>query len=167
MRLRKSILLGLFVGALGMLLRPASLGVRLEEEFGLRWLFALRGPVAPPPDVVVVSIDKGSAQQLGMEPGAWPPPRRIHAAIIRSLHRHRVSAIAMDVWFEGHRLPADDDELARAIAESGNVVLVQRVDHPHLTGADVSTELLKSPITQFQDSALSLAPFPLPRSSPT
>jgi adenylate cyclase len=166
-RLRKSILLGLFVGALGMLLRPASLGVRLEEEFGLRWLFALRGPVAPPPDVVVVSIDKGSAQQLGMEPGAWPPPRRIHAAIIRSLHRHHVSAIAMDVWFEGHRLPADDDELAGAIAESGNVVLVQRVDHPHLTGADVSTELLKSPITQFQDSALSLAPFPLPRSSPT
>ena len=73
----------------------------------------------------------------------------------------------MDVWFEGHRLPADDDELARAIAESGNVVLVQRVDHPHLRGADVSTELLKSPITQFQDSALSLAPFPLPRSSPT
>ena len=150
-----------------MLLRPTSLGVRLEEEVGLRWLFALRGPVAPPPDVVVVSIDKASAQQLGMEPGAWPPPRRFHAAILRSLHRHGVSAILMDVWFEGHRVPADDDELARAIAESGNVVLVQRVDRPHVSGPDVSTELLKSPITQFQESALSLAPFPLPRSSPT
>ena len=77
-RLRKSILLGLFVGALGMLLRPTSIGVRLEEEVGLRALFAFRGPIAPPPDVVVVSVDKGSAQQLGMEPDAWPPPRRIH-----------------------------------------------------------------------------------------
>ena len=167
MRLRKSILLGLLVAALGMLLRPTSLGVRLEEEVGLRWLFALRGPVAPPPDVIVVSIDKGSAQQLGMEPGAWPPPRRIHAAIIRSLHRHGVSAIVMDVWFEGHRVPEDDDELARAMAESGNVVLVQRVDRPRIPGAGVSTELLKSPITQFQQSAISLAPFPLPRTSPT
>jgi adenylate cyclase len=166
-RLRKSILLGLFVGALGMLLRPTSIGVRLEEEVGLRALFAFRGPVAPPPDVVVVSVDKGSAQQLGMEPDAWPPPRRIHAAIIRSLHRHGVSAIIMDVWFEGHRDPADDDDLARAMAESGNVVLVQRVDRPRVPGVKARTELLKSPITQFQQSAISLAPFPLPRSSTT
>jgi adenylate cyclase len=166
-RLRKSILLGLFVGALGMLLRPTSIGVRLEEEVGLRALFAFRGPVAPPPDVVVVSVDKGSAQQLGMEPDAWPPPRRIHAAIIRSLHRHGVSAIVMDVWFEGHREPADDDDLARAMAESGNVVLVQRVDRPRVPGVKARTELLKSPITQFQQSAISLAPFPLPRSSTT
>jgi len=150
-----------------MLLRPTSIGVRLEEEVGLRALFAFRGPVAPPPDVVVVSVDKGSAQQLGMEPDAWPPPRRIHAAIIRSLHRHGVSAIIMDVWFEGHRDPADDDDLARAMAESGNVVLVQRVDRPRVPGVKARTELLKSPITQFQQSAISLAPFPLPRSSTT
>jgi adenylate cyclase len=166
-RLRKSILLGLFVGALGVALRPTSLGVRLEEEVGLRWLFTLRGPVAAPPDVVVVSIDKGSAQQLGMEPGAWPPPRHIHAAIIRSLHRHGVSAIVMDVWFEGHRVPADDDDLARAMAESGNVVLVQRVDRPRVPRAGVSTELLQSPIAQFRENAISLAPFPLPSGSPT
>ena len=98
-----------------------------------------------------------------MEPGSWPPPRSIHAAIIRSLHRHGVSTVVMDVWFEGHRVPADDDELARAMAESGNVVLVQRVDRPRMPSAGVSTELLKSPIAQFQQSAISLAPFPLPR----
>ena len=148
---------------LGMFLRPTSLGVRLEEEVGLRWLFAVRGPVSPPPDVVVVSIDKGSAQQLGMEPRVWPPPRYIHAAIIRSLHRHGVSAIVMDVWFEGHRVTADDDELARAMAEAGNVVLVQHLDRSRVPGAGVTTELLKSPLAQFRESAIGLAPFPLPR----
>ena len=111
----------------------------------------------------MVSIDKGSAQQLGMEPRAWPPPRYIHAAIVRSLHRHGVSAIVMDVWFEGHRVPADDDELARSMAESGNVVLVQRVDRSRVPRAGVSTELLKSPIAQFRENAISLAPFPLPQ----
>jgi adenylate cyclase len=164
-RVRKSIALGFFVAAIGILLRPTSLGLRLEEEVGLRWLFAIRGPIAPPPDVVIVSIDKGSAQQLGMDPEEWPPPRHVHARVIRSLHRHGVSAIVMDIWFDRHRSPADDDDLARAMAESGNVVLVQRVDRPRVPGAGLSTELLRSPISQFQQSAVSLAPFPLSRTS--
>ena len=167
MRLRKSILLGLFVGALGMLLRPTSLGVRLEEEVGLRWLFALRGPVAPPPDVVVVSIDKGSAQQLGMEPGAWPPPRRIHAAIIRSLHRHGVSAIVMDVWFEGHRVPADDDELARAHGGERQRRPGPARRSPAFAGRRREHGAAEEPHHSVSGSALSLAPFPLPRTSPT
>ena len=167
MRIRKGVILGLAVGAIGILLRPTSLGLRLEEEVGLRWLFTLRRPVAPPPDVVVVSIDKGSAQQLGMDPGEWPPPRRVHARVIRSLNRYALSALVMDVWFEGHSSADDDADLARALAESGNVVLVQRVDRGLVPGAGVSTELLQSPIRELEESAVSLAPFPLPRGSTT
>lgn len=166
-RVRKGIVLGLVVGAIGILLRPTSLGVRLEEEIGLPWLFTVRGRVDPPPDVAIVSIDKSSAQQLGMDTREWPPPRHVHARLIRSLNRHDVSAIVLDVWFERDRSPEDDEDLARAMAESGNVVLVQLVDRPRVLGSGVSTEWLQSPIIQLQQSAISLAPFPLPRSTLT
>lgn len=148
-------------------MRPSGLGLRLEEDVGLPWLFALRGRVAPPPDVVIVSIDKSSAQQLGMDTTEWPPPRHIHARLIRSLQRRNVSAIVMDVWFERYRAPENDDDLARAMAESGNVVLVQRIDRARVLGPGVSSELLQSPVMQFQQNAISLAPFPLPRTSLT
>jgi adenylate cyclase len=164
---RKGVVLGLAVGGIGILLGPSSIGVRLERDLGLRWLFALRGTVVAPPDVAIVSIDKGSAQQLGLDPAAWPPSRHVHATVIRGLHRHGVSAIVMDVWFPGHRSPEEDDDLARAMAESGKVLLVQRVDRPRVPGAGVTTELLQSPVQQFQESAVGLAPFPLPRGSPT
>jgi adenylate cyclase len=163
-RVRRGVVLGLVVGMIGILLRPSRVGVRLEEEVGLPWLFAVRGPVEPPPDIAIVSIDKGSAQQLGMDTREWPPPRHVHTRLIRNLNLQHVSAIAMDVWFEQNRSPEDDDDLARAMAESGNVVLVQRVDRPRVRGPDVSTQSLQSPIIQLQQSAVGLAPFPLPRS---
>ncbi len=167
MRVRKGIALGLVVGAIGMIVRPTAVGVRLEEDVGIPWLFALRGPATPPPQVAVVSIDKTSAQQLGLDAGEWPPTRRVHAGVIRSLTRHKVSAIVMDVWFEGHRTREDDDDLAGAMAENGAVVLVQRLDRARVSGAAVSTDLLQNPIIQFQQSVISLAPFPLPRDSRT
>jgi adenylate cyclase len=166
-RAPKGLVLGLVVGAIGILLRPTTLGVRLEEDLGLPWLFALRGPTAPPPDVAIVSIDRSSAQQLGMDTREWPPPRHVHAAIIRSLNRLDVSTIVMDIWFERERAPEDDKDLALAMAERRNVVLVQRVDRVRVPGADVNTQLLQSPLVEFQRSAVSLAPFPLPRSSLT
>jgi adenylate cyclase len=166
-RVRKGIALGLIVGAIGIAVRPTAVGVRLEEDVGLAWLFALRGPRVPPAQVAVVSIDKASAQQLGMDVQDWPPPRTVHAAVIRSLTQHRVSAIVMDVWFDGHENAEDDDDLARAMTESGAVALVQRLDRARVSGAGVYTESLQSPIRQLQESAISLAPFPLPRESRT
>jgi adenylate cyclase len=102
-----------------------------------------------------------------MDTAVWPPPRRVHAEIIRGLNRLRVSTIVMDVWFERARMPEDDEELARAMAERGNVVLVQRVDSANVPGAGVRTQLIQSPLVLFQRSAISLAPFPLPRTSLT
>jgi hypothetical protein len=46
-RFQKAIVLGIVVGVLGVILRPTGVGLRLEEDLGLRWLFALRGPLSP------------------------------------------------------------------------------------------------------------------------
>ena len=59
-RFRKALGLGVVIAAIGIGFRPTAAGVRLEEELGLRRLFAVRGPVEPPRDVAVVSIDKTS-----------------------------------------------------------------------------------------------------------
>ena len=165
-RVRKGVVLGLVVGAIGILLRPTDVGLRLEEEVGLPWLFAMRGPRRCRRRTSRSSASTGSAQQFGMDTTEWPPPRDVSTpASSAAANRHSVSVIVMDVWFERHRSPEDDDDLARAMAESGNVVLVQRLDRPSVPGAGVSTQLLQSPIVQFQQSAVSLAPFPLPSSS--
>jgi adenylate cyclase len=118
--------------------------------------------------VVVVSIDRTSAQQmdpasahrLGLDTGDWPPPRHVHAAVIRSLSRRGASAILMDVFFRVPRSQAQDGDLAEAIAESGTVTLFERVDRVRVSGAE--TMQTRSPIDSLRKAALATAPFPLP-----
>ena len=118
------------------------------------------GPVEPPRDVAVVSIDKTSLDQLGLTKDVWPPSRHIHARVIRSLSRHGVSAIVMDVFFKVRRTAAEDDDLAKAIAESGNVALFESVERIRFAGGEIVQT--RSPIEPFRDAALATAAFPLP-----
>ena len=161
---RKAVGAAIFIAALGIVLRPTPAGVRLEEDLARRWLFALRGAVAPPSGVAVISIDKTSSDQLGLNKEDWPPPRRVHAAVIRSLTRHGVSAIILDVFFRNQRDPADDADLAAAMAESGKVALFERVERLKYAGGEIVQ--LRSPIEQLRTSALATGAFPLPDRSP-
>lgn len=56
-RLSKTLIVGLVTGILGIGLNVIPAGLTLEERFGLPLLFFLRGPLKPPPDVVVVALD--------------------------------------------------------------------------------------------------------------
>jgi adenylate cyclase len=160
-RLRRVVGLGALIAAIGIGLRPTGVGVWLEEDLGLRWLFTVRGPVEPPREVVVVSIDKTSSDQLGLRKEDWPPPRHVHASVVRSLSRHGVSAIMMDVFFRVHRSPAEDDDFAKAITESGTVTLFESVDRIRYRGGEVVQ--MRSPIEPFRDAARATAAFPLPQ----
>ncbi len=159
-RFRSVLGLGIVIAAIGIGLRPTGVGVWLEDEFALPCLFTVRGPVEPPRNVVVVSIDKTSADQLGLRKDEWPPPRHIHARVIRSLSRHGVSAIIMDVFFKDQRTLAEDDDLAHAIAESGKVALFESVDRLRYNGSEIIQT--RSPIPLFREAALATAVFPLP-----
>ena len=160
-RLRKALGFGVIVAALGFALRPTYAGVRLEDDLALRCLFTLRGPVAPPADVVVVSIDKASSEQLGLPTEPWPPPRQLHASVIRELDRRGTSAIVMDVFFKVRRTPAEDDDLAGAIAASGKVTLFENIERVTVGGSDVVQR--RTPIRQLRDAAAATAAFPLPK----
>ncbi|HSF16070.1 MAG TPA: adenylate/guanylate cyclase domain-containing protein [Vicinamibacteria bacterium] len=79
------------------------------------------GPAA----VVVVGIDEPSFAEVGKQ---WPWPRALHARLIEEVARAGASVIAFDVLFSEPLSPEDDAELARAIRDSGRVVLAGDID---------------------------------------
>lgn len=72
----------------------------------------------PTGETVIVEIDARSLAELR----SWPWSRRYHAAVVRQLRRSGASIIAFDVDFSA-RSEGGDEDLARAIRESGNVIL--------------------------------------------
>ena len=137
--LKRATLVGTLLGVLGVVLALPAVGVGLDLEgnVGLKWLFLLRGPVEPPPGVVVVNTGMEAALRLRSVAGArerWPClddteqygrvswPRCLHAALVATLHRRGVKAIAFDITFEDNA--NWDADLAASIDLAGNVVLL-------------------------------------------
>ena len=87
--------------------------------------FAIRGELAPPEDIAIVGIDDPSFRELGEQ---WPFPRTLHAEAIKQLRADGARVIGYDVQFtEPSENPEDDQELAEAIAQAGNVVLATTI----------------------------------------
>lgn len=91
------------------------------ELKGLDLLFALRGPLPPPDPIVVVAIDEPSMAEIRRQ---WPWPRSLHARLIQQLNKAGARVIGFDILFSEPSEPAEDEELARILQSSGNVVLV-------------------------------------------
>lgn len=170
-RLAKALVLGLVTGLAGLVLSATPLGQELEENFGLDGLFMLRGERAPPPEVVIVSLDKQSADRLGLpnEPAKWP--RALHARLLDNLVRQGAAVIAFDVIFDEPRPPAQDVPFAQAVQRAGNVVLFEYLkkenlpltDRAGLAQGEVTVERLISPLPALVQAAAATAPFPLPK----
>jgi adenylate cyclase len=79
----------------------------------------LRGPVKPPPSVVVVAIDDKSIRELGQ----WPWPRARIAELIRSLAEYEAKVTALDIVFSEPEDRGGDAALAEGIGAAGNVVM--------------------------------------------
>jgi signal transduction histidine kinase len=92
----------------------------LLELKGLDLLFRLRGPLAPPSDIVVIAIDEPSFAEISKQ---WPWPRSLHARLIDQLKKAGARVIGFDILFAEPSRPEEDQVLARAIREAGNVVL--------------------------------------------
>ncbi len=85
------------VGILGAALCLTPIGLHLEEEIGLALLFKLRGPISPPKQVVIVSIDKSSSEILHLpdDPEKWP--RSYYAELITKLNEQHPAIIAFNL----------------------------------------------------------------------
>ena len=160
-RLKLAILAGFITGLLGLLLSLLPFGQSFDQSVGLRLLFKLRGTREVPSDVIVVSIDKDSSEKLNIaaDPEEWP--RSLHARLTENLAQKGAAVIAFDILFEDAHSKEEDSRFAEAIENAQNVVLSEKLmlvdEH------SFRKEYLVSPIDPLAQSALALAPFPLPK----
>jgi adenylate cyclase len=160
-RVRWAATLGLLTGVIGLALSIAPAMSALEDSVGLRSLFLIRGPVRPPSNVTIVTVDEGVPFRLGLPQLFRDWPRSTHAALVDRLVERGASVIAFDVEFFRHGASEEDDLVfARSISRARRVVLVQRVDRGLAGGREFWER--RNPIPSFADAAIGLAPVPVP-----
>lgn len=165
-RLRAAVIAAVSLGLGGAALGLSPWGQALEEEFGLAALFTLRGPTPPPPEVVIVAIDRDSAARLKLanEPRRWP--RTLHADLVDRLAAAGAAVIVFDMFFGEARDPAVDARFGAALRRAGNVALfayLKKEMTPLPGGSEAVVERIVPPIAPLAQSAGALAPFPLPK----
>ncbi len=140
-------------------------GLQLEENFGLRLLFALRGERPAPDAVTIIALDEESSAMLSLpdldQLERWP--RSVYAKLIRILADNGVAVVAMDIAFLAAGDSADDIALANAMRAAGNVVILKMLDRvdPE-AGAGPLTEWQLPPLDLFADNAAAVGAFTLP-----
>lgn len=167
--LSKALIIGLLTGIVGVGLAPV--GLDLEENIGLDLLFTLRGKRQAPPEVIVVSIDKESAQHFNLpnDPRKWP--RSYHARLIENLIKLGPAVIAFDIIFDETKNLQDDQLFSEVIRKADNVVLCEYIKREEIPLSDkggsqagsLRIEKLVAPFPSLAKAAVALAPFPLPK----
>ena len=158
---RTAAAIGVLVGAIGVATAPLPTVRLLEDTFVLSALFHLRGPVAPPRDVVVVTMDERSAAMLGFAMPQREWPRRAHATLVSRLVEQGAAAIAFDVEFFRASPDKNDDALfAAAVRGARRVVFVERVEALKVGASQIWER--QQPIAILKEAAVATAPAPLP-----
>jgi adenylate cyclase len=170
-RLLKATFLGLFLGILGVVISFLPVVHDTEENAGLGLLFKVRGARKAPSEVVVVSIDRESAEHLNApdDPEKWP--RSLHAGLVEKLAREGARVITFDVYFKEPRSAEEDTSLAAAVNKARNVVLAESLKLREVRLSDIngshvgehSIVTIMKPFALLSSSAFATAPFVLPR----
>ncbi|WP_139556996.1 CHASE2 domain-containing protein [Methylotetracoccus oryzae] len=167
----KGLLAGLATASVGTVLGISPLGHGVEQDFGLAWLFKLRGAIDPPPEVAVIAIDDQTGVHLGLSrlPREWP--RSVHARLVDRLTALGASSIVFDFDFQTEKTAEEDSAFAQAIERSNRVVLAAKLvgkrqmilDASGKPSGSVWLEQLVPPVAPLANAAKGLGPFPLPK----
>lgn len=167
----KVFFLSLFFGISIALFGLTSSGIYLEEQFGLSWLFKLRGSIEPSDKVVIISIDKISADILQMphDPEKWP--RSIYTHLIKKINLQSPAIIGLNMMFGESRGLNNDKALAEEMALGQNIVLSNYlkqgvVYHDNFDHQFWSEQIIR-PVPELENAAIGSAPFLLPKTSTT
>ena len=170
----KSLILGILIVFIGLSAQLFTSSSSLETRIGLDTLFQLRGAISPPTETVIVAIDKIASSRYGFEnePLAWS--RDYHAKLINKLKQHGANTVVFDIYFKRARNKKNDQLMAKALKDAGNVILFAKLKRqllntegqtPETLNVDniLSIETIQNPLALFSESALSVAPFTLPK----
>lgn len=167
----QSILCAFLVGIVAGLLCFTPFGINLEEEYGLAWLFNSRGTLRVTDNVIIVSIDKLSADILHLpdDPEKWP--RSYYAQLIEKLNQQNPAIIALNMTFGKSRGEKSDKLLAEVMLKGKNIVLSNYIKQSIVRAENGSGqfkyERIIEPLAILEKAALVTAPFPLPRTAST
>jgi adenylate cyclase len=131
-------------------LRAFHLGQVLDNQ-ALDLCYRLRPFSSPPSEILIVGIDEHSFQDLKK---AWPWPRSYHAKLVRQLKAAGARLIVFDVLFAEPSNPKDDQALADAMREAGNVILATTIESSEST--HVARQILVQPYQLFRQAALGM-----------
>ncbi len=162
----KGVVLGIVVSLVGLIAFWNPSGFDIEEQYSLEWLFRLRGPIHPPQNIVIVTLDRKSAQKLGVseKPDRWP--RSLHGQLIKHLQAACAKTIVFDLFFREPQEDSEDMILTQLMRSGGNVVLIGHLGIsddetvPYATRSQ--TQTLHLPIPELANAATAVAPFILP-----
>ena len=96
------------------------------EELSRRagdFYFRLRENQGTSPDVALVLIDDASLERYGR----WPWKRSLLARVVRAASAERPKALGLDILLSEPEDESDDRELAAALEDAGNAVLVGKI----------------------------------------
>ena len=113
-----NLLLLSLVAALSMTYPVEELSRRLGDIY-----FRLRRPLPTSSSVAIVLIDDLSLSRYGR----WPWPRSLLARLVRATAAQRPGAIGLDILLSEAEDARDDDDLGKALQETGNVVLAAKL----------------------------------------
>ncbi len=87
--------------------------------------FQLRENQGTSPDVALVLIDDASLERYGR----WPWKRSLLARVVRAASAERPKALGLDILLSEPEDESDDRELATALKDAGNAVLVGKINN--------------------------------------
>lgn len=104
--------------------------LRRLELSTIDYRFALRGSLPIPQESLKVVILEISEESFKALPDKWPWPRSYYARVVRNLMRAGAVAVGIDLVFSEPDAysPKNDQELRKAIQESGRVVIAGKTE---------------------------------------
>jgi adenylate cyclase len=186
----KSLVSGIGMAVFAGLFSLTPMGDRIENQYALGLLYALRPSLEPPTGATVVAIDgqtmawlrnrdgqhekapvlaclpAGVIRELDRIRGPGSLPRSVHACLLKELKRIGFSVVVFDILFSVKGDDEDDMMLASALRDHGSSVIL--VGFERSVVRDGASEILiereMKPLELFQQSAASTGAFVVPRS---
>src|SRR5712664_2280028 len=87
--------------------------------------FRLRGSQSTSPNVALVLIDDASLERYGR----WPWKRSLLAQVVRAASAEHPKALGLDILLSEAEYETNDCELAKALKDAGNAVLVAKISN--------------------------------------
>ena len=174
----------LVMALLAMALSQTRVATRLEETWGLAWLYDLRGVVQPPEGAAIIGIDEDSASwlqrnaerlvagtpglqgcldedaaaRLGAMRSASELPRDVFACLIDVLAAEKPKLLIFDVYFTVAQ--PQDGKLAASIRRAGNVLLLAHIGEQPGDGRQWPSILMQNrPVSALEKASLATVGF--------